>query len=148
MIRWDLITPERVAPQLSTKAEVKDMNSSETSDWEQRIAPGAFSLNETVEILRRHAGVYHPVTGTFGQMLANSERIIRTPLRQQVWSQDEIQCGNVVVIGDSVRLMLPSSGQGDIVSIVLFGSSTYREMQVRLLQLKMQRFLQTLSSTI
>ena len=58
------------------------------------------------------------MTGTFGRMLATSERIIRSPLRQHVWKESEIQCGNVAVIGDAARLMLPSSGQGS--SVVKF----------------------------
>jgi hypothetical protein len=44
------------------------------------------------------------------------------PLQEQLWvrGEDEIQCGNVVVIRDAARLiLLPSSGQGDSLSILI-----------------------------
>jgi 2-polyprenyl-6-methoxyphenol hydroxylase-like FAD-dependent oxidoreductase len=74
--------------------------------------PGMYAPSSSVEILRKHAGIYHPVVGNFGKLLDSAERIIRSPLRQRVWTKEEIQCGNVVLIGDAARLMLPSSGQG------------------------------------
>lgn len=81
--------------------------------WEGKVIESSvYKEDETLEILKRHAGVFHPVTGTFGKLLECSERIIRTPLRQRVWEENEIQVGNVVLIGDAGRLMLPSSGQG------------------------------------
>jgi 2-polyprenyl-6-methoxyphenol hydroxylase-like FAD-dependent oxidoreductase len=116
-IRWDLIIPEREAPHYSaTTGEREGSSSGAESGWEHRIAPAAYSNGESVQILRRHAGLYHPVTGTFGRMLATSVRIIRSPLRQHVWKESEIRCGNVAVIGDAARLMLPSSGQGNTIA--------------------------------
>lgn len=45
-------------------------------------------------------------------MLERSERIIRSPMGMRVWEEDEIQRENVVLVGDTARLVLPSSGQG------------------------------------
>jgi len=114
-IRWDLVIPEKSPPTPSKTLESDNFDGG--TGWESRIAPGAYPKAETIEILKKHVGVYHPVTGTFENMLAASERIIRTPLRQQVWEKEEIQCGNVVLIGDASRLMLPSSGQGTAFAI-------------------------------
>lgn len=114
-IRWDLILPEKTPPTPSAISNQESFN--EGKGWESKIAPGVYPKSETIAILRQHMGIYHPVTGTFGNMLAASTRIIRTPLRQQVWEKEEIQCGNVVLIGDASRLMLPSSGQGTAFAI-------------------------------
>ncbi|KAF8213702.1 hypothetical protein K438DRAFT_1915627 [Mycena galopus ATCC 62051] len=80
-IRWDLIISEKNPPDFSS----------------------------SVEILKKHAGIYHPVVGNFGRLLESATRIIRSPLRQRVWTEEEIQRGNVVLIGDAARLMLPSN---------------------------------------
>lgn len=81
--------------------------------WEWKVTPSSvYPENETLQILKQHAGIFHPVTGNFGKLLEHSEKIIRTPLRQRVWKEDEIQYNNIVLIGDAGRLMLPSSGQG------------------------------------
>ena len=88
------------------------MDAAPGSKWESRLIPGVYDRESSIEILRKHSGVYHPVAGTFGKLLAASERIIRTPLRQRVWEEEEIRYGNVAVIGDAARLMLPNSGQG------------------------------------
>lgn len=76
-----------------------------------RVARSAYLLSSSIEILQRYVGVWHSVTGTFGRLLAASKRIYRSPLRQRVWDEKESQTGNVVVIGDASRLMLPGSGQ-------------------------------------
>jgi 2-polyprenyl-6-methoxyphenol hydroxylase-like FAD-dependent oxidoreductase len=71
-----------------------------------------YPRSSSVEVLRKHAEIYHPVVGTFGKLLESAERIIRSPLRQRVWTEEEIQYENIALIGDAARLMLPSSGQG------------------------------------
>lgn len=113
-IRWDLILPDKHAPRpLSSHPAAKRIaQPSLMAEWESKIIPGAYSHASTVEILRRHVNIWHPATGTFGRLLSASERIIRSPLRQRVWKEEEIQFGNAAVIGDAARLMLPSSGQG------------------------------------
>ena len=115
-MRWDLQIPERLPPETSSNPASRPQNPQSTVDggWESGIAPGAYSQRSSIEILRRHAGVWHPVTGTFGRLLAASDRITRSPLRQRLWGEREIQVRNSVVIGDASRLMLPSSGQGKL----------------------------------
>ncbi len=107
-IRWDLILPEKEAPPPAQQDSLAPRHG-----WEAALLPSAYSHDSSVEILNRYRSAYHPVAGTFGQLLDNAERIIRSPLRQMVWKADEIQCGNAVLIGDAARLMLPSSGQGE-----------------------------------
>ncbi|KAJ7037525.1 hypothetical protein C8F04DRAFT_1092754 [Mycena alexandri] len=109
-MRWDLIISERNPP--NPAGPVESSVGSGSAPWMAAIMPGMYTRSSSVEILKRHAGVYHPVVGSFGALLASAERIIRSPLRQRVWVKEEIQCGNVVLIGDAARLMLPSSGQG------------------------------------
>jgi 2-polyprenyl-6-methoxyphenol hydroxylase-like FAD-dependent oxidoreductase len=116
-MRWDLQIPERVPPEMPTSpvSRPPDPKSTVGAGWESKIAPGAYSQSSSIEILRRYASVWHPVTGTFGRLLAASDRIIRSPLRQRLWGEKEIQVRNSVLIGDASRLMLPSSGQGKFV---------------------------------
>ncbi|KAF4629564.1 hypothetical protein G7Y89_g8578 [Cudoniella acicularis] len=92
-IRWDLIIPQKLAPEPSKMSQEEENTFSDHGygGWESKIAPGAYPRSESIEILRKHAGIFHPVTGTFGKMLSRSERIIRSPLRQGVWTKDEIQ---------------------------------------------------------
>lgn len=93
-------------------ANSKSAGYTKREDWEWKITPSSvYKEEDTIAILKRHARVFHPVTGTFGKLLSHSEIIIRTPFRQRVWEEDEIQYKNVVLIGDAARLMLPSSGK-------------------------------------
>lgn len=110
-IRWDLVLPEEEAPPAS-RAVADTPKSEEKFPWESAILPSAYTHDSSVEILQKHMNAFHPAAGTIGNLLENAEQIIRTPLRQRVWKAKEIQYGNVALIGDAARLMLPSSGQG------------------------------------
>ncbi|KAJ6569611.1 hypothetical protein B0H19DRAFT_1232374 [Mycena capillaripes] len=110
-LRWDLIISEKNPPDPAGPVEPSVAEGSD-APWEAAIMPGIYPRPSSVEILRKHGGIYHPVVGNFGKLLESAERIIRSPLRQRVWTKEEIQCGNVVLIGDAARLMLPSSGMG------------------------------------
>ncbi|KAK7416909.1 hypothetical protein QQZ08_011850 [Neonectria magnoliae] len=111
-IRWDLVLPEQEPP--SSNSPLKSIPESPTGAerWQSAIIPSQYPYNSTVEILRKHKNVFHPYSGTLGMLFGAADRIIRTPLRQRVWKQDEIQCDSAVLIGDAARLMLPTSGQG------------------------------------
>ncbi|KAJ6501505.1 hypothetical protein C8R47DRAFT_1107639 [Mycena vitilis] len=111
-MRWDLIISEKNPPDPAGPVEPSVAAGSGSAPWETALMPGMYPRSSSVEILKKHAGIYHPVVGNFGALLESAERIIRTPLRQRVWKKEEIQCGNVVLIGDASRLMLPSSGMG------------------------------------
>ncbi|KAF4970743.1 hypothetical protein FZEAL_9977 [Fusarium zealandicum] len=104
--RWDLILPESSPPSATSPAEP---NIPET---DSSILPSQYPLSSTIDILQHHSNVTHPYAGNLQALVTSADRIIRTPLRQHVWKQDEIQWGNVALIGDAARLMLPTSGQG------------------------------------
>ncbi|KAK2033892.1 FAD/NAD(P)-binding domain-containing protein [Colletotrichum zoysiae] len=131
MFRWDLILPEQTPPEpRADQAEdyttaSKDMDDQPTDvkrideQWHAAIAPGQYPRSITIAILRAHLRLRHPFAGDFKTMLDSADRIIHTPLRQRVWKEDEIRWsapggggGDVVLLGDAARLMLPTSGQG------------------------------------
>ncbi|KAM0420935.1 hypothetical protein ACHAPT_011325 [Fusarium lateritium] len=111
--RWDLILLEASPPSASSPIE-SDLERlpSDAEPWQSSILPNQYPLASTVDILRQHRNVFHPYSGTLEALFSSADRIIRTPLRQRVWKQDEIQWGNVALIGDAARLMMPTSGQG------------------------------------
>ncbi|KAF7319851.1 Salicylate hydroxylase [Mycena kentingensis (nom. inval.)] len=108
-LRWDLMVSENAAPHPISPIEPSP---EPTVPWASTIQPALYSRTTTIEILQKHAGVYHPSVGSFGALLDSAERIIQSPLRQRVWEEDEIQAPGVVLVGDAARVMLPSSGQG------------------------------------
>lgn len=109
--RWDLVLPEKEPPAASTPLSPVSLGP-DAEPWQSLILPNQYPHESTVDTLREHLKVYHPYSGTFEGLVTSSDRIIRTPLRQRVWKEDEIQCGNVVLLGDAARLMMPTSGQG------------------------------------
>ncbi|TKW48903.1 hypothetical protein CTA1_8565 [Colletotrichum tanaceti] len=128
MFRWDLILPEKAAPETRADPADEETQAHHAKDgdggeepWHAAIAAGQYPRSVTVAILRAHLRLRHPFAGDFATMLASADRIIHTPLRQRVWRRDEIQwaasdtrggAGPVVLLGDAARLMLPTSGQG------------------------------------
>ncbi|KAJ4307815.1 hypothetical protein N0V84_012475 [Fusarium piperis] len=108
--RWDLILPEASPPSSSSPIE-PDLKP-DAEPWQSSMLPSQYPLVSTVDILRQHRNVFHPYAGTLEALFSSADRIIRTPLRQRIWKQGEIQWGNVALIGDAARLMLPTSGQG------------------------------------
>jgi 2-polyprenyl-6-methoxyphenol hydroxylase-like FAD-dependent oxidoreductase len=111
-IRWDLVLPEKAPPSSSSPVETVPESPTGAERWQPAIIPSQYPYNSTVDILRKHNDVFHPYAGTLESLFGSANRIIRTPLRQRVWAQDEIQHNNVVLVGDAARLMLPTSGQG------------------------------------
>ncbi|KAF6819302.1 salicylate hydroxylase [Colletotrichum sojae] len=119
MFRWDLILPESAAAEDPESSRLAKEANEDAADepWQASIVPGPYPKSTTARILRSHRALKHPFSGDFATMLRTSDRIIHTPLRQRVWREDEIQHsgggnGNIVLIGDAARLMLPTSGQG------------------------------------
>jgi FAD-dependent urate hydroxylase len=78
------------------------------------VSLGGYGFEDTKRVLEKYEDVWHPVAGTFGNLLRSSERIVRTPLWYRAWEGDEIGGENAVLIGDAARLMLPTSGQGTV----------------------------------
>jgi 2-polyprenyl-6-methoxyphenol hydroxylase-like FAD-dependent oxidoreductase len=101
--------PERSATKPSTSTST---STSSPSLYGAAIHLGGHSLEATKATLEKYENAYHPIAGTFGNLLKNSEKMVRTPLYYRAWESDEIATSNVVLIGDAARLMLPTSGQG------------------------------------
>lgn len=111
-IRWDLVLQEKKPPMSNSPLESTPESTTGAERWQSAIIPSQYPYHSTVDILRKHENIFHPYSGTLGKLFGSADRIVRTPLRQRVWKQDEIQCGNAVLIGDAARLMMPTSGQG------------------------------------
>ncbi|GKT46446.1 FAD-dependent urate hydroxylase [Colletotrichum spaethianum] len=130
MLRWDLILPEQTPPESRTdpaedsRAVANDTDFSTVDgegteeSWHAAIVPSQYPKSATIAILRAHLRLRHPFAGDFKTILKSADRIIHTPLRQRVWKENEIHWstpsggGNIVLLGDAARLMLPTSGQG------------------------------------
>lgn len=114
-IRWDLILPEKEPPSSSSSpsSHIESVSLAfDAESWQSNILPSQYPFDSTVDILRKHCNVYHPYTGNLEALFSSAHRIIRSPLRQRAWKSHEIQYGNMVLLGDAARLMLPTSGQG------------------------------------
>lgn len=109
-IRWDLILPESEPP--SSAHPPSQSLDSQSKPWQSSVAQSPYTLQSTIDILRKHQTLHHPYVGTLPSLITNTDRIIRTSLRQRVWTIPEIQNRNTLFIGDAARLMLPTRGQG------------------------------------
>ena len=102
-------------------------------DLGMQIYSGGYGRASTEALLERYKHVWHPSAGTFGNLFENSEKIIRVGLWQKLftrlsnvsWKEGEErpkECagdmgvdegkGNIVLIGDAARVLMPTSGQG------------------------------------
>lgn len=102
---WTISVASAEPPPYPTSKERSDM-------YGAHINTGGYTAESTREILERYENVWHPVARTFGELFRNSERIVRSSLWHQAWEPNDVARGNVVVIGDASRVMVPSSGQG------------------------------------
>ena len=109
-LAWTLHLPEPSVPQHLKANEWPACDDS--SRIESKIVPSVYDPTYTAEILWKHQDVFYPEMGTFKHIFESSERIIHSPLRQQVWSENEIHYGNIGLIGDAARVMPPYVGQG------------------------------------
>ena len=106
---WTISLPSP-APPLRSSTE-RHLAQEYTRDGAQ-VNTGGYSAESTEAILKAHENVWHPVSGTFGEVFRNSERIVRAALWHRAWEAEEISGRNIVAIGDAGRAMLPTSGQG------------------------------------
>ena len=106
---WTISLPSS-APPLRSSTEARPVQ--EYSRDGAEVSTGGYSVESTEAILKAHENVWHPVSGTFGEVFKNSERIVRAALWHRAWEAEEISSGNIVAIGDAGRAMLPTSGQG------------------------------------
>ncbi|KAG7009889.1 hypothetical protein G7Y79_00001g001610 [Physcia stellaris] len=97
-----------------------------------RVYSGGYSTASTQAIAERYKHVWHPSAGTFGALFSHSEKFIRVGLWQGLftrvsnvrWAAAETlprECGkdrggtgrgNVVLVGDAGRVLMPTAGQG------------------------------------
>ena len=110
-VAWTIHYPETEAPQRSTPLEIQ--NKPGLDLYESKMVPGVYSPGSTAKILHQHENIWHPTLGSFKPLFEAAERIIRSPLRLSVWESEEIQWGNVAVIGDAARVLPPYAGQGE-----------------------------------
>lgn len=107
---WSVSLPEKEVP--SGQSEVV-----ESAEYGQ-VTTGGYSLESTEEVLRRLEKVWFPGVGECGAFFRNSEKIVRAPLWQRVYKEGEVANavgeGNMVLVGDAGRIMLPTSGQGGL----------------------------------
>ncbi|KAI5838565.1 hypothetical protein DFP73DRAFT_530904 [Morchella snyderi] len=107
---WSVSVPEDAPPEGKAVTEVEGEYGV--------VNTGGYSLESTEEILKRYESLWFPVVGDCGAFFKNSERIVRAPLWQRVYGEKDIaDAGNVVLIGDAARIMVPTTGQGACMSI-------------------------------
>lgn len=107
---WTISIPQNNPP--GRHSEQAPSGEGKQSLYGAEVTCGGYSFESTVELLRKHESVFHPVSGSFQDIFKHSERIVRAPLWHKAWEVDEIGNKNTVVIGDAARAMVPSSGQG------------------------------------
>lgn len=99
------------------------------------VYSGGYDQASTEALLEQYRNVWHPSAGNFGNLFKNSEKIIRVGLWQKLftrlsnvrWEEGEEkpkECandmgvkggrGNIVLVGDAGRVLMPTSGQGKV----------------------------------
>ena len=97
------------------------------------VFTGGYDQASTESFLERYRNVWHPSASTFGHLFDASEKIVRVGLWQKLftrlgnvhWRSGEKrpkEClkdpgcerghGNIVLIGDAARVLMPTAGQG------------------------------------
>ena len=97
------------------------------------VFTGGYDETSTEAFIERYRNVWHPSAGTFGRLFDASEKVVRVGLWQKLftrlsnveWGPEEKrpkECGkdlgvkngkgNIVLIGDAARVLMPSAGQG------------------------------------
>ena len=101
--------------------------------WNMDVFTGGYDQASTEAFMERYRNVWHPSAGTFGRLFDASEKIVRVGLWQKLfarlgnvkWAREEKrpkECGkdsggcskygNIVLIGDAARVLMPTAGQG------------------------------------
>ena len=120
-----------------TDAEAR-MRSDEASrslskKWNMNVFTGGYDQASTEAFLKRYRNVWHPSAGTFGKLFDSSETIVRVGLWQRLFTRlgnvkwepgddrpkecgkdvgGSSKTGNIVLIGDAARVLMPTAGQG------------------------------------
>lgn len=101
--------------------------------WNMDVFTGGYDQASTEQFMQRYRKVWHPSAGTYGHLFNATEKIVRVGLWQKVfdrlgnvqWLPGEVkpkECknstggtngkGNIVLIGDAARVLMPTAGQG------------------------------------
>ena len=122
-------------PPENSKSWTQGENASEalSKKWNKDVFTGGYDQASTEAFIERFRQVWHPSAGTFGKLFDATEKIVRVGLWQKLftrlgnvqWSPKEKrpkECGsdlggdssngNIVLIGDAARVLMPSAGQG------------------------------------
>lgn len=124
-------TPPPTDADLRARSTEEDAALSEK--WGMEVYSGGYDAASTQALMDRYKHVWHPSAGTFGDLFAHSEKFIRVALWQKLftrvsnvrWSPEETlprECGrdrgpeggrgNIVLVGDAGRVLMPTAGQG------------------------------------
>lgn len=121
-------------PQALNTAKKAETDKSLSEKYGTFFSNGGYEAEDTEAFMDKHKDVWHPVAGTYGQLFDCSEKIIRIPLYDKIWDRmsncswtaaeakssklalkdlgTPMDLGNIVLIGDAAKMILPSSGQG------------------------------------
>lgn len=116
-----------------SRARSEKGNKTLSEKWDVEVFMGGYDQASTEAFMKRYRNVWHPHAGTFGSLFDTSSKIVRVGLWQKVftrlgniqWSAGERkpkECGkdngvkdgrgNIVLIGDAARVLMPTAGQG------------------------------------
>ena len=132
---WTIYTAPVDAPPNDTDSRARSAEDDESLSRElgMQLYSGGYGRASTEALIERYKDVWHPSAGTFGHLFVHSEKIIRVGLWQKLftrlsnvsWMDGEErpkECagdmgvdggkGNIVLIGDAARVLMPTSGQG------------------------------------
>ena len=132
---WTIYESAPLPPPTDTdlRAQSTADDSALSQKWGMQVYSGGYSAASTQAIVERYKHVWHPSAGTFGALFAHSEKFIRVGLWQKLfsrvsnvrWSTTERlprECGrdrgpqggrgDIVLVGDAGRVLMPTAGQG------------------------------------
>ncbi|KAI4212344.1 MAG: hypothetical protein LQ351_004914 [Letrouitia transgressa] len=132
---WTVYDAPCAAPSSNVESRAASaLADKELSDkWDAQVFTGGYDRASTEALINKYRKVWHPSAGTFGNLFKASEKIVRVGLWQKLfarlgnvhWQNQEArpkECGsdsgvkdgkgNIVLIGDAARVLMPTAGQG------------------------------------
>ena len=116
-----------------SRARSEEANKALSEKWNMEVFTGGYDQSSTEAFIERYRNVWHPSTGTYGRLFDATVKIVRVGLWQKVftrlanvqWAAGERkpkECGkdaggssgrgNIVLIGDAAKVLMPTAGQG------------------------------------
>ena len=132
---WHIYEAPCIAPPNTTQSRALSFEADKMlgEKWNAQVTTGGYDQTSTEALLDKHRTVWHPSAGTFGNLFDASETIVRVGLWHKVftrlgnvrWDPKEKrpkECGkdmgvaggrgNIVLIGDAAKVLMPTAGQG------------------------------------